>query len=166
MIIKVHMVLAVKIHVWLSALWRFDCFAWSIDLIQQSVLLLTPIWVTSFDFQLLLGAGGSAVVTLLLITDIRVALEHLVVFVFTYNTNNQIPPLLWGILCIVLLLPEKALIMIDLGATSMLVAFSCVEARFIHHLVEARWVECFISYDGCRLDLTWWVVENFLYYLV
>jgi hypothetical protein len=50
---------------------------------------------------------------------------------------------------------------------SLFVRLCSVKARLVHHLVETRWVQNFISsHLILLLMLTWWVIKNLLYNLV
>ena len=75
---RVHSILVIEIHIRLPTLWRLEGLARPKHLIQQSVLLLTPIRITPLHLQRLLGTGS---VPLLVIADIGVALKIMVLLV-------------------------------------------------------------------------------------
>jgi hypothetical protein len=118
----------------LPTLWRLESLTRPKDLIKQSVLLLAPIRIAAFHLQRLLGAGS---IPLLVITNIGVALKHLVLLllILLCLILNHIQ---FGIiLCkVVLLLLNLAEVRIELMLlhSSMLVTLGCVETRLIYHL--------------------------------
>lgn len=67
---RIYGVLVVKIHVGLSALRGFDSLAGSKDLVKQSILLLTAIWIAPLNLKLLLRARSGSSLLFLVITNI------------------------------------------------------------------------------------------------
>jgi hypothetical protein len=117
----------------LPTLWRLESLTRPKDLVKQSVLLLAPIRIAALYFQRLLGAGS---ISLLVITDIGVALKHLVLLLIIFFLILDLIQL-GIILCeVVLLLLNLAEVLIELMLlhSSMLVTLGGVEARLIHHL--------------------------------
>jgi hypothetical protein len=117
----------------LPTLWRLESLTRPKDFVKQSVLLLAPIRIAALYFQRLLGAGS---VPLLVITDIGVALKHLVFVLILFCLILDLIQL-GIILCeVVLLLLNLAEVLIELMLlhSSVLVTLGGVEARLIHHL--------------------------------
>jgi hypothetical protein len=131
--------LVIEIHVRLPTLWRLEGLARPKDLIQQSVLLLAPIRIAALHLQRLLGTGS---IPLLVITDISVALKHLVLLLLILLClvldHIQLGIILSEVVLLLLHLTEVRIEVVLLHA-SMLVALGGVETRLIDHLccVEA-----------------------------
>jgi hypothetical protein len=126
--------LVIEIHIRLTTLRRLDSLARPKDLIKQSVLLLTPIRITSLHFQRLLGTCS---VSLLVIADIGVALKHLVLVIlilfFLILDHIQFGIILCEVVLLCLHLTEVRIELMLLH-TSMLVTLGGVETRLIDNL--------------------------------
>ena len=117
----------------MPTLWRLESLTRPKDLIKQSVLLLAPIRIAAFYLQRLLGTGS---VPLLVITDIGVALKHLVLLLILFClilNHVQFGIILCEVVLLLLYLAEVRIELMLLHS-SMLVTLGGVETRLIDHL--------------------------------